>query len=93
MEDDGIIIFSNGINGSTVYSAFTEKERTPIITKKGLFEFSKSIIKSYPDLTKAIHEYYHSSFSGDLPRKINMTKLDPNHRAELIEKIALILSY
>lgn len=91
--NDEIIIFSNGVNGSAVYSAYTEKGRNPIITNKGLLEFSKSMIRLYPDSTKKIHKFYESSFSGELPKEINMAKMDPNHKAELIEKISLILSY
>lgn len=93
LNDDGIIIFSSGINGTTKYSALTEKRRTPVFTNKDVevFDvevFSDNIIRAYPDEAKEIARFFESSFSGNLPKGINISHVGPEARANLIQTIA-----
>lgn len=83
-----MIVFSKGYNGSTVYSLLTYKERNPIFTNKTLEELSKSIAREYPDISKKISEFF-KNFSVDLPEEIDLSRLDPEPMASLIESIAI----
>ena len=84
------IIFSSGINGSAVYSLFKMEGKQPIITKKPMEEISKEIIRIYPEVAKKISDFYRMDFSGDLPCEIDMSRLDPSSRFNLIQTIALL---
>lgn len=90
-EEERIIILSTGYNGSTLYSMFTDKEKTrvPILTKKELKEFSKEIIRMYPDISEEIHKIFESAFSRDYPKKFDFSHLGPEPTANLVEEISI----
>ena len=83
-----MIVFNKGINGDCTYSIYTDEERRPIFTNKGLEEFSKSIIRGYPDISNKIAKYFQESFAGNLPKEIDLSRLDPEAKANLIESIS-----
>lgn len=85
---DGIIISSKGINGSTTYFGLRIKNSEPILTNLDLKKFSEGIIRIYPEQSKKILEFYENGFCGNFPPEINVSKLDSNPKAELIEAIS-----
>lgn len=87
-ENDGVIIFSKGLNGSTVFSVYTENNRIPILTEKKLGEISKEFIRLYPDESEIMSRFYHQSCSGLFPQNVNISKLDPGPRNDLLQEIA-----
>lgn len=87
-EDDGIIIYSKGLNGNTVFSVYTENKRIPILTGKNLQEISKEFIRLYPDESKKIGKFYNRSCSGLFPENVNISMLEPSPRNDLLQEIA-----
>ena len=92
--DEKMIVFSKWINIDDkdyhVYSLYTDEERRPIFTNKKLAEFSANINRQYPEISRKISEFYKRDFSGDLPKEIDLSKLDPDPKAKLIESIAKV---
>lgn len=86
--DNEMIVFSTGVNGDATYSILTKEGRKPVYTKMKLGDLVKSIVKNFPDLSGKISKYFREDFSGDFPKEIDLSKLDPSPRAELIESIA-----
>ena len=91
--NDGIIILSSGTNGSAVYDVFKGDGVTPVVTNDTLREVSKEIIRRYPDLAKGIKEHWSSSFASPFPEKINVKRLNRDHKADLIAEIAQLMLY
>lgn len=87
MSKDGIIIFSRGVNGHTTYSIFTAEKR-PIMVDRGIEDITKKLIDSYPEDSKQISNFYQSDFSGELPERIDLSRLDSTPKADLIKSIS-----
>lgn len=90
-DEERIIILSTGYNGETLYSMFTDKGKTrvPLLTGKDLKEFSKEIIRIYPDVSEEIHKIFESAFSRAYPKKFDFSQLGPEPTANLVEEIAM----
>jgi len=82
-----LVVYSKGSNGSTLFSVFQGK--VPIFTNKEIDEFSKDLIREYPDICEKIADIYDSDFSIDFPDEINLKQVDQTPRNELVKEIHL----
>lgn len=88
--DKEMIVFCTGYNGNSTFSLLT-KEGKPIYTKMTLKDLAKNIVRTYPDLSRKIWKYLKEDFSGNFPEELNLSRLDPSPKTELIEQISKII--
>lgn len=77
-------ISSRGINGTTTFSIYLDDE--PVITGKGVSDFSKEIMETYPELAKDMHKSF--ELDGEAPSNISFTGVEPGKKFELLEAVS-----
>ena len=85
-------VLSSGINGNAIFSLLPQKGNS-IYTNMKLEDLAKSIVGKYPELALEIFNYFEGGFASDFPEELNLSRLDPSPKAELIEEISKLFDF
>jgi len=88
MENKMMTVFKTGLNGDSEYYITAEKGGKIIHPKMRLEDLVRVIVDTYPELSEKISVFYKECFASDFPLDLDISRLDPTPREELIKGIS-----